>query len=583
MKRLPFIFGFGILIFSIVNMKMGYLGNPEIDEIDFFVLLIALILIGIGIFIFREEKLKKRRIVQLSLLILLSLGLPLKMLYAPYLHCDACPLASTACPIGAIQNFIILGKVPYYLLGYTTLFFAVLGRSLCGWVCPFGILQDAVDKIFNRKKVMTHQFRFTKFIVLIVTLLAAWKFSDTLFCRICPAGFIEAAVPYRIEHGMIFDSLFIFRIFFFIFLMGIIFLISRFWCRYLCPLGAWAGIFNKISFLKLSFDSEKCTHCDKCLDVCPQGIDPTTSERSTDCTLCGECVEVCPNDALELTFPTAALKLGVPAKKVEKETVEEKEKIINETPLKTYEPLKVYKSKDEIGFYDLPADVKKLKITFYHLEEDIPPVLEGLKKFMKIEFLPVETSEFLEPTLMINNRVFAGKLTEKEIIEGLKEEIKMGKMLDIVFDLKKCKYCKRKQCGVKIIGETGFKIEKLIDYPDFSEIIAACTKNAVFLAYGEPKIEEYNRKYILSQRFSLDRMEAEIVIEKDSKYCNTALTIFSLLSYASNGVINFKPRDYTDIKSKIPFKIRSLPSIIAKGQRFYLTTERGLIKFLQKL
>ncbi|HEC87750.1 MAG TPA: hypothetical protein ENI52_00355, partial [Thermoplasmata archaeon] len=65
MKRLPFILGFGILIFSIVNMKMGYLGNPEINEIDFFILLIALILIGIGIFIFRDKKLKKRRIVQL--------------------------------------------------------------------------------------------------------------------------------------------------------------------------------------------------------------------------------------------------------------------------------------------------------------------------------------------------------------------------------------------------------------------------------------------------------------------------------------------------------------------------------------
>jgi len=272
------------------------------------------------------------------------------------------------------------------------------------------------------------------------------------------------------------------------------------------------------------------------------GLEPYKSERSTDCTLCGECVEACPSNAIEITL-----------------------------------------SADEIGFYDLPSDVKKLKIKFYHLEENIPPVLEGLKKFMKIEFLPVEKSDFLEPTLFINNRIFVGKLTEEEIIRGLKEEIEMGNMLNLVFDLKKCRYCKAKQCGVKIIGDTGFKIEKLIDYPDFSEIIAACTKNAVFLAYGEPKIEDYNKKYILSQELSLEPLEAEIVIEKDSKYCNRALTIFSLLSYVSDGAINFKPRDYNETKSKIPFKIRSLPSIIAKGQRFYLTTERGLIKFLQKL
>jgi len=583
MKRLPFIFGLGILIFSIINMKMGYLGNPEIDEIDFFILLIALILIGIGIFIFREKKLKKRRIVQLSSLILLNLagvGIIFKMLYAPYLHCYACPLASTACPIGAIQNFIILGKVPYYLLGYTTLFFTVLGRVFCGWMCPFGILQDAVDKIFNRKKTMVHKFEFTKFIVLILTLIAAWRVSDTLFCKICPAGFIEAAVPYRIEHGMIFDTLFIGRIIFFIFLIGIIFLISRFWCRYLCPLGAWAGIFNKVSFLRLHV-KDNCTKCGICTKACPMGLEPYKSERSTDCILCGECVEACPSNAIEITFPP---RIGFPAKETKKEVIEVTEKkIINETPLKTYKPLKVYESADEIGFYDLPSDVKKLKITFYHLEENIPPVLEGLKKFMNVKFLSVEKSDFLEPTLMINNRIFVGKLTEEEIIRGLKEEIEMGNMLDLVFDLKKCRYCKAKQCGVKIIDETGFKIEKLIDYPDFSEIIAACTKDAVFLAYGEPKIEDYNKKYILSQELSLEPLEAEIIIEKDSKYCNRALTAFSLLSYASNGAINFKPRDYNETKSKIPFKIRSLPSIIAKGQRFYLTTERGLIKFLQKL
>jgi polyferredoxin len=569
--------GIGVLAAAIVNMKMAYLGAPGVDEKDFFALLIALIIIGVSIFIYREQRLKKRRIVQLSSLFFLNLagiGIIFKILYAPYLHCYACPLASTACPIGALQNFIILGKIPYYLIGYTTIFFTIVGRAFCGWICPFGLLQDGVDKIFNRKKRMTHQFRFTKFIVLALMILAAWQFSDTLFCKVCPAGFIGAAVPYRIEHGMIFDTIFVLRIVFFIVLMGIIFFISRFWCRYLCPIGAWAGIFNKISFVHLKVDTEKCTRCGICREACPQGIDPVESERSTDCTLCGECVEACPTGALELVTPTMPSREELP------EEISEK-KVINQTPLPRYEPVTVYKSTDEIGFYDIPPEVKKLKIEYYHLDEEIPPILEWLEKYMTITATPVESSSFLEPTLVINNRIFVGDLTEEGILYGLRDEIAMGKMLNLVFDLKKCKFCKARNCGLKIIGETGLKVEPLIDYPDFSEIIASCTRNAVFLAYGEPKIENYNKKFILSQDLPLEPLEAELIIEKDSKYCNRALTLFALLSYASNGAINFKPREHT--KSDIPFKIRSLPSVIAKEQRFYLTTERGLIKFLQRL
>ncbi|MEA1994349.1 MAG: 4Fe-4S binding protein [Euryarchaeota archaeon] len=590
LRKIPIIVGVVGLVFVIINMAMGFLGDSGISKIEFFALLIALIFIGIGIFTFRENKLKKRRKVQLisaAMVNLAGLGIILKMLYAPFLHCYACPLSSTACPVGILQNFIIQGEIPYYFLGYTTVLFVLVGRAFCGWVCPFGLLQDIVDKIFNRKKKMVHQFRFTKFIVLAATIIAAWYFADTLFCKLCPVGFIEAAVPYRLEHGMIFDTVFIGRIIFFIGLMGIIFFISRFWCRNLCPFGAYAGIFNKVSFLHLDFNPEKCTECGKCREVCPQGLDPTKEQRSTDCILCGECVEACPTEALTLEFPTEMPKISPEpkegAKEPKKELKKETEKRVNETPLRTYAPMKVYRGTDEIPYYDLPADAKKLKIKFYHLEEEIPPVLKEIKRFMNINFLPLEGSDFLEPTLMINNRIVPGTLTEENILRGIREEITMGNMLDIVFDLKKCRYCKMKHCGLDITGETGFKIEKLINYPNFSEIIASCTKNAVFISYGEPKIEEYNRKYLLKQKFSLNPLKAEILIEKDSKYCNRALTIFALLSYVTDGVVNFVPREYEEVKSEISFKIRSLPSAIVKDQRIYITTERGLVKSLQKL
>ncbi len=571
-----------ITLFSIVNMQVGYVGDPAVTEIDFFVLLIGFVLIGMGIFFMRENTLKKRRIAQLISVVIVSLGglgIVFKMLCAPFLHCYACPLASTACPIGTIQNFVILGKVPYYLIGYTTVFFVAIGRAFCSWACPFGLLQDGMDKIFNRKITTPHRLRFTKFVVLAATVVAAWYFADTLFCKICPAGFIEAAVPYRIQHGMVVDTLFIGRIVFFIFLMGIILVISRFWCRSLCPLGAWVGIFNKVSLLKLHVDMEKCDGCGMCADACPMGIDPVQSERSTDCTLCGECVEVCRNNAIEFVYPTKSFE----ERCVEEPGAEKKETVVDETPLRPYTPSGVYRSGDEIGYYDLSPEARKLIIRFYHLEDEIPPILTELQKFLNITFIPLEDSEFLEPTLIINNRIFTGELTEEGILEGLREEIAMGNTLDLVFDLEKCRYCKIKNCGMEFTGETGFRIEKLIDYPDFSEIIASCTKSAVFIAYGDPKIEYYDRRYILDQKLSMSPLEVEIVVEKDSKYCNKALTIFALLSYVSNGTINFKPRDYEKTRAMLPSKIRSLPSILIREQKYYLTTERSLIQFLRKL
>jgi ferredoxin-type protein NapH len=76
-------------------------------------------------------------------------------------------------------------------------------------------------------------------------------------------------------------------------------LISRFWCRYLCPLGAIAGAFNKIGILTIDWNEAKCKKCRTCLEVCVMGITKMNEVgTSTDCILCGRCIEACPEKAL---------------------------------------------------------------------------------------------------------------------------------------------------------------------------------------------------------------------------------------------------------------------------------------------
>jgi len=80
-------------------------------------------------------------------------------------------------------------------------------------------------------------------------------------------------------------------------------LISRFWCRYLCPLGAIAGAFNKVSMVNISLDEKKCKKCFVCLEACGMGITKLKDiGGSTDCILCGRCVEACPEKALSFAI-----------------------------------------------------------------------------------------------------------------------------------------------------------------------------------------------------------------------------------------------------------------------------------------
>jgi len=218
----------------------------------------------------------------------------------PFLYCYGCPLAVGACPIGALQNFTILRICPFYLLGILGVCGAIFGRAFCGWACPFGSFQDLLS-VLSKKKRKLRPFTYSKFIMLALVVGLAWFTLDTVFCKFCPAGSLFAALPapfYYLEwEWTLYFSIHIVTL---ILTILLVLLFSRFWCRYLCPLGT-IGIFNRISIMTISLDSTKCTNCLKCLDVCPMELKKVEDiGLSSDCIMCGRCVDVCSTDALKM-------------------------------------------------------------------------------------------------------------------------------------------------------------------------------------------------------------------------------------------------------------------------------------------
>jgi ferredoxin-type protein NapH len=244
----------------------------------------------------------RRRIVQ-GAGILLGLfgatGIGMTHIIFPGLHCYACPWAVTICPVGLVQNLIVFGTVPFFWLGAIVAYGLIAGRGFCGWFCPFGTLNDLLS--FRRRKLST-PFSYGKYVVLVGTLVAAWAFADTMFCKICPAASIEASLPYLflgvakvntpflIHMGTLAGTL-----------LGMV-LIARFWCRYLCPMGAILSLFNRVSLLHLRWEPKLCSHCGACATECPMGIDPHLEHDDHNCIKCGQCAEACSLGSLTVHY-----------------------------------------------------------------------------------------------------------------------------------------------------------------------------------------------------------------------------------------------------------------------------------------
>jgi polyferredoxin len=237
-----------------------------------------------------------RHLVQTAVLaVWLSPFLSVPRLCLPVLHCHSCVLSAFACPIGVLANFSAWHVFPVAAVGIILAVAAGLGSLACGWVCPFGLLQDLLAKLPTPKLRIPSWMGVGRYVVL-AGLVAAGPFwlgegSALFFCRLCPAGTLEAAIPGEIKSGNWPSAA---RLVAFGLVLAAILLNHRPWCRVLCPLGGMLALTNQWSLFRLRWDKGRCTQCGKCRRDCPYGVALPEALNSSHCLRCLQCTtEAC--------------------------------------------------------------------------------------------------------------------------------------------------------------------------------------------------------------------------------------------------------------------------------------------------
>lgn len=242
-----------------------------------------------------------------------------KVICVPGLNCYSCPGAIGSCPIGSLQSVIGSRKFSfsYYVFGILILFGVIFGRFICGFLCPFGFIQDLLYKIKTPKLKVPSKvdkpLRYIKYIMLILPVILLPMFltnkygiASPYFCKwICPAGTLEGGIPLVFKNQELQNMIgYIFNwkvlLLFITIIMSI--LIYRPFCKYICPLGAFYSLFNKFSFYQMYVDKNKCVKCGVCEKNCKMNVQVTKNINSLECIRCGECVKKCSTNAISCGF-----------------------------------------------------------------------------------------------------------------------------------------------------------------------------------------------------------------------------------------------------------------------------------------
>lgn len=267
---------------------------------------------------FVKHKPSKRKVVQLYAALLYNANIKgffngriykgaTKNMCLPGLNCYSCPGAIGSCPLGALQNALSASKTktPAYVFGIIILFGLLLGRTICGWLCPVGLGQELLYKIKTpkvKKSRVTRVLSYLKYVLLVaLVVIVPLYFAIPGFCEyICPAGTFEGGLGLlsNVENeGLlaILGPLFTWKFTLLVLIIVASIFIFRCFCRFLCPLGALYGFFCRVAMLGVKLDKNKCTDCGLCVGVCKMDIKHVGDHE---CIHCGACIAVCPAKAI---------------------------------------------------------------------------------------------------------------------------------------------------------------------------------------------------------------------------------------------------------------------------------------------
>ena len=248
-----------------------------------------------------------------------------KQFCVPGLNCYSWPGAVGSCPIGALQAVATGNRhsFSFYIVGILLLFGVLMGRFICGFLCPVGWFQQLLHKIPSRKlkvpKTADQKLRMFKYLVLILFVLALPAFvvdgyglGVPWFCKwICPAGTLEGGIPLVLANESLRMNLgftFWWKMFLLALTIAASIFIYRPFCKYVCPLGAIYALFNRFSMTRMELNQDNCISCGKCVRDCPMQVDVLKNINSTECIRCGQCADSCPTGAIDLKFGKITLK-----------------------------------------------------------------------------------------------------------------------------------------------------------------------------------------------------------------------------------------------------------------------------------